>query len=115
MYKTPKLNKCLSLSVSKDKTLLEILDSVQETKEEEINTNYSNKCKCCDKVIVKNINNHQILCFQTKIKNLEDKINNFEIRLKLRDEQIKHDLRIRGLELLIERNNNKWNKLYKKI
>jgi hypothetical protein len=36
-----KLNKCLSLSslslsISKDKSLLEILDSVQETKDEEI-------------------------------------------------------------------------------
>ena len=121
MHKTPKLNKCLSLTISKDKSFLEILDSVQETKDEdEIKTTFTEyknnkKCKSCDKFIVTNIENHQVLCFQKKIKSLEEEINKFEIRMKLKEEQIKHDIHIKGLELLIERNNEKWNKLYKNI
>ena len=114
MYKTHKLNKCLSLSISKDKSFLEILDSVQEVKEDEIKTNYTNKCKCCTKFIVTNFDNHQTICFQKKIKALEDQINNLEIRMKLREEEIKHDIHIKGLEILVGRNNEKWNKLYKK-
>lgn len=111
MYKNPKLNKCLSLTISKDKSFLEILDSVEETKEDEIKTSYK-KCKCCSKFIVTNIEIHQAVCFQKKIKALEEQINNLEINMKLREEQIKHDIHIRGLELLINRNNEKWNKIY---
>lgn len=117
MYKT-KLNKCLSLSslslsISKDKSFLEILDSVQETNdEEEIKTDSKNKkCKICSKYIVTNFDAHQKGCFLKKIKSLEEKINNLEITMKLKEEQIKHDIHIKGLELLIERNNEKWNKL----
>ena len=113
-----KLNKCLSLSslslsISKDKSLLEILDSVHETKDEEIKIEYNKnkKCKICNKYIVTNFDNHQIGCFLKKIKALEEKINNLEITIKLKEEQIKHDIHIKGLELLIERNNEKWNKL----
>jgi hypothetical protein len=115
MYKTQKLNKCLSLTISKDKSFLEILDSFKETKEEEIKTNYTNKCKCCTKFILTNTENHQTICFQKKIKKLEEQINNLEIRMKLREDQIKHDIHIKGIELLIERNDKKWNKLYKNI
>jgi hypothetical protein len=104
----PKLNRSLSLSIDKNKSFLEILDSVQEIKEEEeIKTKYINakKCKSCDKLIVTNIDNHQIKCFQKKIKDLEE-------QLKLKEDQIKHDIHIKGLELLIDRNNKKWETLY---
>jgi len=116
MYKNsnPKLKKSLSLSISKDKSLLDILDSVQEIKEDDIKTNYINyiknnkKCNCCSKFIFTNIEDHQTICFQKKIKDMEE-------QLKLREEKIKHDIHIRGLELLIERNNEKWIRLYKII
>jgi hypothetical protein len=122
MYKT-KLNKCLnkcsslsslSLSISKDKSFLEILDSVQETKDDEIKTEYNDKnkkCKICSKYVVTNFDTHQTSCFLKKIKALEEKIIYLEITMKLKEEQIKHDIHIKGLELLIERNNEKWNKL----
>jgi hypothetical protein len=128
MYKNPpKLNKYISIDISKDKSFLDILDSVEELKEDEIKiTKDTKKCKCCNKFIVnnivknivKNIEDHQTMCFQKKIKELENKVNNLELMIKLREKEIvdetKHSIRIKGLELLIERNNQKWNKVMNK-
>lgn len=113
----PKLNKYISLSISKDKSFLEILDSVEEigSKDEIKNDVRDTKktCKCCEKFIVKDIEGHQLICFQKKIKALQNHILNLEINTKLKEEEIKHDIHIRGIELLIERNNEKWDKLMK--
>jgi hypothetical protein len=116
MYKNPpKLNKYISLSISKDKSFLEILDSVEELKGDiRNNIKKDNKCKSCDKFIVKNLEEHQITCFQKKIKELENHINNLELKMKEREYEIRHEIHVKGLELLIERNNEKWNKYIKK-
>ena len=111
MYKNPpKLNKYLSLSISKEKSFLEILDSVEELKGDIRNNIKKDNCKSCNKFIVKNIEEHQITCFQKKIKDLENNINNLELKLKQQEQEIKHKIHIKGLEFLIERNNEKWNK-----
>jgi len=101
----PKIGKCLSFNVSSDKSLLDILDSVEEIKYDTKDTRFS-KCKCCDKVIFNKelLSEHQAKCFQNKI----DKLNT---KMSLMREDIKHEIRIRGLELLIERNKEKFNRI----
>lgn len=108
----PRLTKCISLTISKGKSLLDILDSVEE--EDIKDTNKKNICKCCNKYIanIKTLEEHQVKCFQNKIKELNTTIERFNIKTKLLEENIKHEIRIRGIELLIERNDNKWNKIY---
>lgn len=105
----PVLKKCLTFNLDnleKDKSFLAILDSVEETT---LSKNFNkNTCKCCGKVVIKFLEEHQIKCFQNKIDDLV-------IKLKLQEEDIKHQIRIKGLEYLIEYNNEKWNKLYKSI
>jgi hypothetical protein len=106
----PKLNKYLSFTISNDKNLLDMLDSVQEIKEISKISNdkifLKNKCKCCCKIIMnKFTEEHQVKCFQ-------DKIEDLNIKLKLKEEEVKHNIHIKGLEILIEENNKKWNKLY---
>ncbi len=101
----PKLNKYLTFSISKEKSLLDILDSVEESKDIDIKDS-KKICKCCGKFVVKFLEEHQIKCFENKIEDLTTK-------LKLQRENIMHEIHIKGLELLIERNNQKWNKIYK--
>jgi hypothetical protein len=114
MIKKPQLNRyhtyiTLSLKSLKENNLLDILDSVEEYPEDPVYKTYNkNTCKCCGKVILKFFEEHQTKCFQNKIENLQ-------IQLKLKEEEIKHSIHIKGLELLIERNNEKWNKLYNPI
>lgn len=116
MNKKPQLGRYLTFTISKDKSLLDILDSVEEEKINSNGTNYANDiitkkfnkstCKCCGKIILnKFIEEHQVKCFQNKIEELV-------IKLKLKEENVKHEIRIKGLEILIERNNEKWNKIY---
>lgn len=106
----PKIGKCLSFSVSNDKSLLDILDSVEEIKDDKTlidnNRINNNKCKCCDKVIFNKtlLDEHQVKCFQNKILSMS-------IQMNLMRENIKHEIHIKGLEILIERNNKKWNSL----
>jgi len=116
----PKINKCISLTISKDKSLLDILDSVEDV-EEHISKDYINKnniCKCCNKYIanIKTLGEHQIKCFQNKINQLNKTIEELNIQMSLLrenvKENVKHDIRIKGIELLLERNNDKWNKIY---
>ena len=110
------------------KSLLDILDSVEEhinyneniENNEKNNKNENkNKCKCCNKVILNHkLESHQVYCFQNKISELESKIENLKSQINITRETtrdlVAHEIRIKGIELLIERNNEKWNKLYKK-
>lgn len=103
-----KLNRSSTFSISSisNLNLLDVLDGVEET--EHIEFKESNlekkKCKCCQKIILNKIEQHQIKCFQ-------DKIEDLMIKLKFLKEDIKHEIRIKGLEILIDRNNEKWNKI----
>ena len=111
----------VSYDVTKD-SLLDILDSVEEHKENiENNLNKNkNKCKCCDKVILNHkLEQHQLSCFQNKISTMSSEIENLKRQIEYMKEnikeneenlknKIKHDIHIKGLELLIERNNEKW-------
>ena len=118
----PKLNKYLSFSISNDKSLLEILDSVEETNgdirdirdiRETKDAKNIKKCKCCDKYIVKFLEEHQAKCFQNKILSMTKTIEESTTKMKLLKENIKHDIKIKGMEFLIQRNEEKWNKIYK--
>jgi hypothetical protein len=107
----PKLVKSSTFSISdfknKNKSLLDILDDVEETESIDFRDEShldKKKCKCCQKIIINKIEQHQTKCFQNKIEDLN-------IKLKLLREDIKHEIHIKGLELLIDRNNEKWNKI----
>lgn len=107
----PKLNKYISFSVSDDKSLLDILDSVEEIKEirnDIKDIQKKNICKCCNKYITKFLEEHQVKCFQNKIEDIK-------IEMKLLRENVLHEIRIKGLEILIQKNNEKWKKIYKII
>ena len=101
-----KINRSLTFNISTEKSLLDLLDSVEE--DTPSYATYNNKvCECCKKVILKNKDIHQIKCFK-------DKIQELEVQLKLQKDNIKHEIHISGLELLIERNNEKWNRIMNK-
>jgi hypothetical protein len=107
----------IPFSNSKNKNLLDILDDIiiEESKNNKIkNKNDKYKiCKSCDKIIYnKNIfDNHQEKCFTDQIEDLKKTIETQELKLKQQREDILHELRIKYLLLLIENNNNKYNKL----
>jgi len=122
----PKLNKYISFTISKEKSLLEILDSVEETKDirdvkdirdirdkKDIrDIRDKNICKCCSKYIIKYLEEHQIKCFQNKISILLKKIEELNRQTDLLKETLMHDIKIKGLELVLQRNEEKWNKIY---
>ena len=102
----------------KDKSLLDILDSLEEhtTNKEE---HKKDKCKCCNKVILNHkLQDHQIYCFQNKIKELSSTIEILKSEIVITRDNTKdivtHGLRIKIFEFLIDRNNEKWNKIYNK-
>lgn len=118
----------IPFSNSKNKNLLDILDDIiiEESKNNKNNKNHKNDkdnkdnkdnkykiCKSCDKIIYnKNIfDNHQEKCFTERIEDLKKTIETQEIKLKNQREDILHELRVKYFELIIEHNNNKWNKL----
>ncbi len=63
-------------------------------------------CKICNKILFnkKLYENHKDFCYEKKIEELN-------LKYKNQKEEIIHDLRIKFLEMLIEHNNNKWNKI----
>lgn len=103
-------------------SLLDILDSLEEHKENIENNLNKNKCKCCDKVILNHkLEQHQLSCFQKKISIMSSEIENLKKQIEYMKENeenvknnIKHDIHIKGLEILIERNNEKWEKVMNK-
>jgi hypothetical protein len=121
----------ISFPNSKNKNLLDILDDIivdeckQNKDKNDKNKNDKNDknckiCKSCDKIIYnKNIFDiHQEKCFLDKIEDLINQINvlkktieSQDLNLKTQREDILHELRVKYLELMIENNNNKWNKL----
>ena len=112
----------MSYDVTKD-SLLDILDSVEEHKENIYIKDNNNKCKCCDKIILNHkLEQHQVSCFQNKISTMSSEIENLKRQIEYMKENIKeneenlknnikHDIHIKGLELLIERNNEKWKRI----
>ncbi len=116
MNKKPILKKSLTFSISdisnipNNKNLLSILDELEEEEDNSYISyikNIKNKCKCCNLIILNHkIEDHQISCFQKKIETLK-------IQMSLIKENVAHELHIKGIELLIQRNNEKWNKLMK--
>jgi hypothetical protein len=102
----------------KNKNLLDILDDIiiDETKQKD--KNYKSKiqstiCKSCDKIIYNKttFDDHQSQCFIKKIHELTIEIDNLKNTIENQKEDILHELRVKYLELIIENNNNKWNKL----
>lgn len=110
-----------------DLSFLDILDSVEEHNIDNIDNIHNihnidkksnNKCKCCNKVILNHkLESHQVSCFQNRISELEHKIEELKSQINITRETtrdlVSHEIRIRGIELLIERNNQKWNKIMK--
>ena len=106
----------MSFTISNEKSLLDILDSVEEIRDvRESKENIDKKCKCCNKVITYKLEDHQIICFQKKVKELSEQIDELKNYINnMREnmiDKIRHEIHIKGLELWIERNNEKWNKL----
>lgn len=104
----------IPFSNSKNKNLLDILDDIiiEESKNKEKDNKYK-ICKSCDKIIYNKsiFDSHQEKCFIEKIEDLKKIIERQELKLKYQREDILHELRVKYLELIIEHNNNKWNKL----
>ena len=100
-----------------NKSLLDMLDSVTEhidTENISKNNQNNNKCKCCEKIIMNNkLEGHQTSCFQNKITLMNSQIENLKIQMNSIRENIKHEMHVKGIEILISRNNEKWNKIYK--
>ena len=108
----------IPFSNSKNKNLLDILDDIiiEESKNKNKDKDKDNKykiCKSCDKIIYNKsiFDNHQEKCFIERIENLKKTIETQELKLKEQREDILHELRVKYFELIIEHNNNKWNKL----
>jgi hypothetical protein len=126
----PKIGKCLSFSISNDKSFLDILDSVEEIDKNgtllENSRLNNNKCNCCDRVIFNKVllDEHQPKCFQKKVSSMTREISSMNetieelsdkknIKINIMREDIRHEMHIKGLEFLIERNNEKWNRIMK--
>lgn len=100
---------------SKNKNLLDILDDIiiEESKNNKEKDNKYKICKSCDKIIYNKsiFESHQEKCFIERIEDLKKTIETQELKLKQQREDILHELRVKYFELIIEYNNNKYNKL----
>jgi hypothetical protein len=97
-------------SLPKNISMLDILDDIDDISiENKITKKFI--CKLCDKILYnKNLyESHKDSCYQKKIDDLNQEL----FKYKNQKDDIIHDLRIKYAEYLIQKNNDKWNKLFK--